>query len=119
MIPSSMATSAWRTASRPERQRCRSTTSSASAPPIAGQAALAFKTPAEDPMPVWLQSAAILAGSPSPAAAELFLRWLLEPDQQNAITQGGAGSPRLDIAPPPAWRRWRHISPITLAERTT
>jgi ABC-type Fe3+ transport system substrate-binding protein len=42
-----------------------------------------------------------LDGSPSPAAAKLFLRWLLEPDQQNAIAQGGAWSPRLDIAPPP------------------
>ena len=29
------------------------------------------------------------------------LRWLLEPDQQNAIAQGGAWSPRLDIASPP------------------
>jgi ABC-type Fe3+ transport system substrate-binding protein len=62
---------------------------------------LAFTIPAEDPMPVWPQSAAILAGSPSPAAAQLFLRWLLEPDQQNAIARGGAWSPRLDIAPPP------------------
>ena len=62
---------------------------------------LAFTIPAEDPMPVWPQNAAILAGSPSPAAAKLFLRWLLEPDQQNAIARGGAWSPRLDIAPPP------------------
>ena len=52
-------------------------------------------------MPVWPQNAAILAGSRSPAAAKLFLGWLLEPDQQNAIAQGGAWSPRLDIAPPP------------------
>ena len=62
---------------------------------------LAFAVPAEDPMPVWPQSAAIIAGSPSPAAAELFLRWLLDRDQQNAIAQGGAWSPRLDVAPPP------------------
>jgi ABC-type Fe3+ transport system substrate-binding protein len=62
---------------------------------------LAFTIPAEDPMPVWPQNAAILDGSPSPAAAKLFLRWLLEPDQQNAIAQGGAWSPRQDIAPPP------------------
>ena len=46
---------------------------------------LAFTIPAEDPMPVRAQNAAILDGSPSPAAAELFLGWLLEPDQQNAI----------------------------------
>ena len=52
-------------------------------------------------MPVWPQNAAILDGSPSPAAAKLFLRWLLEPDQQNAIAQAGAWSPRLDTAPPP------------------
>jgi hypothetical protein len=51
-------------------------------------------------MPVWPQNAAILDRSPSPAAATLFLRWLLEPDQQNAIAKGGAWSPRLDIAPP-------------------
>jgi ABC-type Fe3+ transport system substrate-binding protein len=62
---------------------------------------LAITTPADDPMPVWPQNAAILDGSPSPAAARLFLRWLLEPDQQNAIAQGGAWSPRSDIAPPP------------------
>ena len=61
---------------------------------------LAVTIPAEDPMPAWPQNAAILDGSPSPAAATLFLRWLLEPDQQNAIAQGGAWSPRLDIAPP-------------------
>ncbi len=64
-------------------------------------ARLAFTIPAEDPMPVWPQNAAILDGSLSPAAAKLFLRWLLEPDQQNAIAQGGAWSPRQDIAPPP------------------
>jgi ABC-type Fe3+ transport system substrate-binding protein len=52
-------------------------------------------------MPVWPQSAAILSGSPNPAAAQLFLRWLLEPDQQNAIAQIGAWSARLDVAPPP------------------
>jgi ABC-type Fe3+ transport system substrate-binding protein len=62
---------------------------------------LAFTVPADDPMPVWPQNAAIFDGSPSPAAAKLFLRWLLEPEQQNAIAQGGAWSPRLDIAPPP------------------
>jgi ABC-type Fe3+ transport system substrate-binding protein len=62
---------------------------------------LAFAIPPEDPMPVWPQNAAILDGSPSPAAAELFLRWLLEPDQQNAIARAGAWSPRLDIGPPP------------------
>ena len=62
---------------------------------------LAFTIPAEDPMPVWPQNAAILDGSPNPAAAQLFLRWLLEPEQQNGIAKGGAWSPRLDIAPPP------------------
>jgi ABC-type Fe3+ transport system substrate-binding protein len=36
-----------------------------------------------------------------PATAKLFLRWLLEPDQQNAIAHDGAWSPRTDIAPPP------------------
>jgi ABC-type Fe3+ transport system substrate-binding protein len=51
-------------------------------------------------MPVWAQSAAILKGSPSPAAAELFLRWLLEADQQRAIGHRGAWSPRTDIPPP-------------------
>jgi Bacterial extracellular solute-binding protein len=62
---------------------------------------LAVTIPADDPMPVWPQNAAILDRSPSPAAARLFLRWLLEPDQQNAFAQGGGWSPRLDIAPPP------------------
>jgi ABC-type Fe3+ transport system substrate-binding protein len=62
---------------------------------------LAFTIPAEDPMPVWPQNAAILDGSPSPATARVFLRWLLEPDQQNAIAHGGAWSPRVDIAPTP------------------
>jgi len=62
---------------------------------------LAFTIPAEDPMPVRAQNAAILDGSPNPAAAKLFLRWLLEPDQQNAIAESGAWSPRLDIPPPP------------------
>ena len=62
---------------------------------------LAFTIPAEDPMPIWPQNAAILAGSLNPAAGKLFLRWLLEPDQQNAIARGGAWSPRLDVAPPP------------------
>ena len=38
---------------------------------------LAVTIPADDPMPVWPQNAAILDGSPSPAAAKLFLRWLL------------------------------------------
>jgi ABC-type Fe3+ transport system substrate-binding protein len=52
-------------------------------------------------MPAWPQIAAIPDGSPSPAAARLFLRWLPEPDQQNAIAQGGAWSPRPDVAPPP------------------
>jgi hypothetical protein len=60
---------------------------------------LAVTIPAGDPMPAWPQNAAILDRSPSPAAATLFLRWLLEPDQQNAIARGGAWSPRLDIAP--------------------
>jgi ABC-type Fe3+ transport system substrate-binding protein len=64
-------------------------------------ARLAVTIPADDPMPAWPQNAAIPDGSPSPAAARLFLRWLLEPDQQNAIAQGGAWSPRPDIAPPP------------------
>jgi ABC-type Fe3+ transport system substrate-binding protein len=68
---------------------------------------LAIAIPPEDPMPVWAQSAAILEGSPSPTAAELFLRWLLEPDQQRAISQRGAWSPRLDIAPPPG------VAPLT------
>ena len=61
----------------------------------------AITIPAGDPMPAWPQNAAILDGSPSPAAATLFPRRLLEPDQQNAIARGGAWSPRLDIAPPP------------------
>ena len=62
---------------------------------------LAVAMPAEDPMPAWPQNAAIPDGSPSPAAAKLFLRWLPNPDQQNAIAQGGAWSPRQDVAPPP------------------
>jgi ABC-type Fe3+ transport system substrate-binding protein len=61
---------------------------------------LAILIPPDDPMPVWAQSAAILKGSPSPAAAELFLGWLLEPEQQHALGQRGAWSVRIDVAPP-------------------
>jgi hypothetical protein len=76
---------------------------------------LAFTIPAEDPMPVWPQNAAILDGSPSPAAAKLFLRWLLEPDQQNAIAQGGAWTSRRRRI----WRRWPSSTSQTDSSRSS
>jgi ABC-type Fe3+ transport system substrate-binding protein len=51
----------------------------------------------ETPFLAWGQRAAILAGAAHPAAAKLWLNWLLSPDVQRASTTGW--SVRTDVAP--------------------
>ena len=82
-----------------QRRRCRSTTSSASAPLIAGRAVWHSRSRPKIRRRFGRKTPRSLADRSAPA--QLILRWLLEPGQQNAIAQGGAWSPRLDIAPPP------------------
>jgi ABC-type Fe3+ transport system substrate-binding protein len=67
----------------------------------------------EDPMPVWPQSAGILAGSPNPNAAALYIDWYLRPAQQARVNALGSWSPRHDIAIP---ADLKPLSECTLAE---
>ena len=67
----------------------------------------------EDPMPLWPQTAGILAGSPNPHAAALYLDWYLRPEQQTKVNALGSWSPRSDVAAPPDLRP---LSECTVAE---
>lgn len=67
----------------------------------------------EDPMPVWPQSAGILAGSPNPNAAALYIDWYLRPAQQARVNTLGSWSPRHDIAIP---ADLKPLSECTLAD---
>jgi ABC-type Fe3+ transport system substrate-binding protein len=67
----------------------------------------------EDPMPLWPQSAGILADSPNPNAAALYIDWYLRVDQQAKVNALGSWSPRNDIAVPPDLKP---LSECTLAD---
>ena len=67
----------------------------------------------EDPMPLWPQSAGILAGSPNPNAAALYIDWYLRPEQQVKVNGLGSWSPRNDIVVPPDLKP---LSDCTLAD---
>lgn len=66
-----------------------------------------------DPMPLWAQTAGILAGSPNPNAAALYIDWYLRPEQQRKVNALGSWSPRNDIAIPPDLKP---LSECTLAD---
>jgi len=54
-----------------------------------------------DATPIWPLTGAIFKNAPHPNAARLFMRWLLEPEQQ-ATT--GTWSVRGDVAPPAGYK---------------
>ena len=61
-----------------------------------------FTLPADDFFQSWAQTAAILAEAKHPAAAKLYLNWLLSKSfQQTAVPQW---SVRSDVPPPPGYR---------------
>jgi ABC-type Fe3+ transport system substrate-binding protein len=61
-----------------------------------------FTLPADDFFQSWAQTAAILARAEHPAAAKLYLNWLLsKPFQQSAVPQW---SVRADVPPPPGYQ---------------
>ena len=61
-----------------------------------------FTLPADDFFQSWAQTAAILATAKHPAAAKLYLNWLLsKPFQQTSVPQW---SVRSDVPPPPGYR---------------
>jgi ABC-type Fe3+ transport system substrate-binding protein len=61
-----------------------------------------FTLPTDDFFQSWAQTAAILAGAKHPAAAKLYLNWLLsKPFQQTAVPQW---SVRSDVPPPPGYK---------------
>jgi ABC-type Fe3+ transport system substrate-binding protein len=61
-----------------------------------------FTLPTDDFFQSWAQTAAILAEAKHPAAAKLYLNWLLsKPFQQTAVPQW---SVRSDVPPPPGYK---------------
>jgi ABC-type Fe3+ transport system substrate-binding protein len=58
---------------------------------------IALAAPANDPMPVFFTSEAILKDAPHPNAAKLFVTWYLSTEQQGRT---GVYSSRGDVAPP-------------------
>lgn len=54
-----------------------------------------------DATPIWPLTAAIFKDAPHPAAAKLFMNFLLDPEQQ-ATT--GTWSPRTDVPPPAGYK---------------
>lgn len=75
----------------------------AAAATVAGfGSATTFTLPADDFFQSWAQTAAILAEARHPAAAKLYLNWLLsKPFQQTSVPQW---SVRSDVPPPPGYR---------------
>lgn len=60
-----------------------------------------FTVPKHSPWVSWAQRAAILAAAPHPAAAKLYISWLLSTPAQSS---GQTWSPRSDIPPPPGYK---------------
>ncbi len=60
-----------------------------------------FTLPVHSPFVSWAQTAAILKKSPHPAAAKLYISWLLSTPVQSS---GATWSPRADIPVPPGYR---------------
>lgn len=56
-----------------------------------------FAFPELEPTPLFTVTSAIFAGAPHPAAAKLYLSWLLAREQQS---RSGFYSPRADVPPP-------------------
>ena len=60
-----------------------------------------FILPREDFFQTWYQTGAILKAAKHPAAAKLYISYLLSEEAQNAVPQWPA---RLDVAPPSGWK---------------
>lgn len=66
----------------------------------AGGGSIELVIPADDPIPIWAQTAAVFRGAPHPNAAKLYLAWYLSRDQQHRMSRVGTWSPRPDVDPP-------------------
>ena len=60
-----------------------------------------YSVPRRDPFMSWAQTAAIFKQARHPAAAKLYLTWLLTKERQRQASQW---SVRRDVAPPPGWQ---------------
>ena len=86
--------------------------------PEAGSA-IRFLLPREDFFQTWYQTAAILKAAKHPAAARLYISYLLSEEAQNAVPQWPS---RLDIAPAKGWKHpleYVNTSPIGFREFMT
>jgi ABC-type Fe3+ transport system substrate-binding protein len=75
-----------------------------------------FILPREDFFQSWYQTAAILKAARHPAAARLYISYLLSEEAQNAAPQWPS---RLDVAPVPGWKRpleYINTSPVGFRE---
>jgi ABC-type Fe3+ transport system substrate-binding protein len=78
-----------------------------------------FLLPREDFFQSWYQTAAIFKAAKHPAAARLYVSYLLSDEAQNAVPQWPS---RLDIAPAPGWKHpleYRNSSPVGFREFMT
>lgn len=78
--------------------------------------AIRFLLPKNDFFQTWYQTAAILKAAKHPAAARLYISYLLSDEAQNAVPQWPS---RLDIAPTPGWKHpleYANTSPVGFRE---
>lgn len=78
--------------------------------------AIRFLLPRRDFFQTWYQTAAILKAAKHPAAARLYISYLLSDEAQNAVPQWPS---RLDIAPAAGWKHpleYANTSPVGFRE---